>query len=233
MTQISNSRSQRLEAMLDRIEPAAVAISLGVLVVGGVVGAVWDTVGDLMKSGLAVSVLGLPLLLLFRSTHRQSIALARHINESPSAQLSTVSLYEGMRTLSELTAGSRVDAILLARSGGRYLADLRSIDAQWETLRVVVTDTEELDVWKSQPKARGWALHSMVRVSAEPTDVHYLIAGDDCAVVGFYSVYGPGNVDYSHSLLVTPQTAGGRELIDALKVHFQCRWESAQEVPSA
>lgn len=232
MMKSSNSRSSRLDAILDRIEPAAVAVSIGLLVIGGVLGAVWDTVGDLMKSGLAVALLGVPILLLLRSTHRQSVALARHIDESPSAHLSTVSLYDGMRTIADLTAGSRSDVMLLARTGGLYLSHLRSIDPQWGTLQVMLTDAEELDVWKSRPKSRGWALDSVLRLSTAPTDVHYIIAGDDCAVVGFYAVYGPGNVDYGHSLLITPKTAGGGEVIAALKAHFQCRWENAQESPS-
>ena len=171
--------------MPDRIEPSAVAISLGVLVVGGVVGAVWDTIGYLMKSGLAVSVLSLPLL--FRSTHRQSVALARHINESPSTQLSTVSLYKGMRTLSELTARSRVDATLPISGVSTRSEDVaRGRDGHRGVGR--------LEVSAQGPRV---GLHYMVRVSAEPTDVHNLIAGDDCALVGFYSVYGPGNLDYS------------------------------------
>lgn len=225
------SLGKRLLSLVDRAEPVATPLALGVLIVCGTLGVFWSGLGDAMKSGLAVAVLAAPLLFLYRSIHRQTTALSEHVAASASSTpLATVALYEGLKTISVLNLGKRLDVMLLARSGERYLSDLRNIDPQWGSLRVVLTDDAFLELWKTRPLARGWALQSEVLVSRQESDIHYLIAGGEAAVLGFFSAAPGGKVDYSHSLLVTPDTAGGRELIEALRMHFSHRWRVAEVV---
>lgn len=223
----ATSRGERLNKRLDVVEPVAVPVALGALIVIGVVGLVWGAVGDAMKQGLAVAILGVPLLFLYRSVHRQTTVLAEHISASATPPITAVSLYEGLKTVGEIKRGTGHNALLLARTGSRYLSDLRNIDPQWGAMTVVLTDDKDAALWSTRPIKRGWAQNVEVLISEAASDVHYLVVGDDVALLGFYDDHGSGRVDYAHSLLVNGSADETRTLIDALRAHFGSRQRSA------
>lgn len=224
----SDARKRRLQTAIDRAEPVAVVTSLAALAVAGVIGPLWTSVGDVMKQGLAVALLVVPLLFLYRSIHKQTTALTQHVAEGARRPMTSVPLYEGLRALAEIEYGRRPDVLLLARSGERYLGDLRNIDPRWGTLRVVLTHETHLDLWRSRPRDRGWATDIDIRLSSHASDVTYLMIGNDHALIGFFLDAGDGTVDYANSVLVAADTGHGRELLDALRRHFNHRFSNAE-----